>query len=63
MSQSPVVWWYREVNCEVRICVEVGSVLGADLKILSEDHIWHRTMVHRLSCAGLSLGNVPVFCC
>jgi hypothetical protein len=26
-SQSPVVWWYREV---LRMCVEAGSVLGAD---------------------------------
>jgi hypothetical protein len=29
-SQSPVVWWYREVNCEVvGMCVEAGPVLGA----------------------------------
>jgi hypothetical protein len=51
-SQSPVVWWYREVNCEVAgMCVEAVPVLGAeyvnflfnlrDLKILSEDHIRH----------------------
>jgi hypothetical protein len=51
-SQSPVVWWYREVNCEVvGMCVEVVPVLGAesvdflfnlsDLKILSEDWIQH----------------------
>jgi hypothetical protein len=27
-SQSPVVWLYREVNCEVvRTCVEAGPVL------------------------------------
>jgi hypothetical protein len=71
-SQSPVVWWYREVNCEVvGMCVEAVPVLGAesvdflfnrcDLKILSEDRIGH--MVHRLSCPGLSLGSVPVFQC
>jgi hypothetical protein len=31
MSQSPVVWWYREVNCEFfGMCVEVGTVLGAE---------------------------------
>jgi hypothetical protein len=30
-SQSPVVWWYREVNCEVvRMCVEAVPVLGAE---------------------------------
>jgi hypothetical protein len=51
-SQLPVVWWYREVNCEVvGMCVEVVPVLGAesvdflfnscDLKILLEDHIQH----------------------
>jgi hypothetical protein len=28
-SESPVVRWYREVNCEVvRMCVEAVSVLG-----------------------------------
>jgi hypothetical protein len=26
-SQSPVVWWYREV---VGMCVEAGPVLGAE---------------------------------
>jgi hypothetical protein len=27
MSQSPVIWWYREVNCEVvGMCVEAGPV-------------------------------------
>jgi hypothetical protein len=26
-SQSPVVWWYREV---VGICVEAGPVLGSE---------------------------------
>jgi hypothetical protein len=32
-SQSPVVWWYREVNCEVvEICVEAIPVLGAEKK-------------------------------
>jgi hypothetical protein len=40
---SSVVWWYREVNCEVvGVCVEAVPVLGAesvDLKILSEDRI------------------------
>jgi hypothetical protein len=52
LSQSPVVWWYREVNCEVDgMCVEAVPVLGAesvdflfnwcDLKILSEGHIRH----------------------
>jgi hypothetical protein len=51
-SQSPVIWWYREVNCEVvGMCVEAVPVLGAesvdflfnlyDLKILSENHIRH----------------------
>jgi hypothetical protein len=31
MSQSPVVWWYREVNCEVvGMCVEAVPVLGAE---------------------------------
>jgi hypothetical protein len=30
MSQLPVVWWYREVNCEVvGMCVEEVPVLGA----------------------------------
>jgi hypothetical protein len=30
-SQLPVVWWYREVNCEVvGVYVEVGPVLGAE---------------------------------
>jgi hypothetical protein len=30
-SQSPVVWWYREVNCEVGgMCVEGVPVLGAE---------------------------------
>jgi hypothetical protein len=30
-SQSPVVWWYREVNCEaVGMCVEAVAVLGAE---------------------------------
>jgi hypothetical protein len=49
-SQSPVVWWYRQVNCEaVGMCVEAVPVLGAesedflfnwcDLKISSKDHI------------------------
>jgi hypothetical protein len=29
--QSPVVWWYREVNCEVvRMCVEAVPVLCAE---------------------------------
>jgi hypothetical protein len=31
MSQSPVVWWYRKVNCEVvGMCVEAISLLGAE---------------------------------
>jgi hypothetical protein len=31
MSESPVVWWYRVVNCEVdEMCVETGPVLGAE---------------------------------
>jgi hypothetical protein len=31
MSRSPVVWWYREVNCEVvGMCVEAIPVLGAE---------------------------------
>jgi hypothetical protein len=30
-SQSPVVWRYREVNCEVvGMCVEAVPVLGAE---------------------------------
>jgi hypothetical protein len=30
-SQSPEVWWYHEVNCEVvGMCVEAVSVLGAE---------------------------------
>jgi hypothetical protein len=30
-SQSPVVWWYREVNCEVvGMRVEAGPLLGAE---------------------------------
>jgi hypothetical protein len=30
-SQSPVVWWYREVNGEVAgMCVEAGPVSGAE---------------------------------
>jgi hypothetical protein len=30
-SQSPLVWWYREVNCEVvGMCVEAVPVLGAE---------------------------------
>jgi hypothetical protein len=38
MSQSPVVWWYREVNCEVvGMCVEAGPVLGAE----SEDFLFN----------------------
>jgi hypothetical protein len=52
MSQSPMVWWYLEVNCEVvEIYVEAVPVLGAesvdfffnwcDLKILSEERIRH----------------------
>jgi hypothetical protein len=52
MFQSPVVWWYREVNCEVvGVCIEAVPLLGAesidfvfnrcDLKTLSEDHIRH----------------------
>jgi hypothetical protein len=31
MSQSPVVWWYREENCEVvGMCVEAVPVFGAE---------------------------------
>jgi hypothetical protein len=30
-SHSLVVWWYREVNCEVvGMCVEAVPVLGAE---------------------------------
>jgi hypothetical protein len=30
-SQSPVIWWYREVNREVvGMCVEAGPVLVAE---------------------------------
>jgi hypothetical protein len=30
-SQSPVVWWSHEVNCEVLgMCVEAVPVLGAE---------------------------------
>jgi hypothetical protein len=29
-SQSPVVWWYSEMNCEVvGMCVEAVPVFGA----------------------------------
>jgi hypothetical protein len=35
-SQSPVVWWYREVNCKVvGMCVEADSLLGPNLWISS----------------------------
>jgi hypothetical protein len=51
-SQSPMAWWYREMNCEVvGMFVEAVPVVSAesvdflfnlcDLKILSEDHIRH----------------------
>jgi hypothetical protein len=31
LFQSPVVWWYREVNCEVvGMCVEAVSLLDAE---------------------------------
>jgi hypothetical protein len=31
LSQSPMVCWYREVNCEVVwMCVEAIAVLGAE---------------------------------
>jgi hypothetical protein len=47
-SQSPVVWWYREVKCEV-VGMSVEAVPESvdflfnwcDLKILSKDHIRH----------------------
>jgi hypothetical protein len=30
-SQTPVVWWYREVNCEVvGMCVKAVPVLGSE---------------------------------
>jgi hypothetical protein len=29
LSQSPVVWWYREVNCKV-----VGMCIGGKLHIM-----------------------------
>jgi (2Fe-2S) ferredoxin len=30
-SQSPEVWWYREVNCEVvGMCVEMVPISGAE---------------------------------
>jgi hypothetical protein len=65
-SQSPVVWWYSEVNCEVvGISVEAVPVLGAeymdflfnwcDLKILSEDHIRHVPW-----CIGYHAQNFPL---
>jgi hypothetical protein len=70
--QSPVVWWYREVNCEVvGMCVETVPVLGAefvdflfnwcDFEDLVVGQYSARTMVRRLSCTGLSLGSIPVF--
>jgi hypothetical protein len=35
-QMSPVVWWYREVNCEVvGMCVEAGPVLGAVLDFIT----------------------------
>jgi hypothetical protein len=35
-SQSSVVWWYREVNCEVvGMCVEEVPVLGAEVACLA----------------------------
>jgi hypothetical protein len=48
-SQWPVVWWYREVNCEVaEMCVEAVPVLGAEAVDflfnwcgLKMDHIRH----------------------
>jgi hypothetical protein len=31
LSQSPMVWCYREVNCEVvGMCVEAVPILGAE---------------------------------
>jgi hypothetical protein len=67
-SHSPVVWWYREVNCEVvGMCVEAVPV-SVDflfnlrgLKIFVGGPYSARTMVLRSSCAGLSLGSVRVF--
>jgi hypothetical protein len=39
-SQSPVVWWYREVNCEVvGMYVEAGPVLGAGYEVLLYNYI------------------------
>jgi hypothetical protein len=35
-SQLPVVWWYREVNCEV-MCLEAVPVLGVE----SEDFLFN----------------------
>jgi hypothetical protein len=33
-SQSLVVWWYREVNCEdVGMCVDAGPLLAVAVKI------------------------------
>jgi hypothetical protein len=30
-GQSPVVWWYREVNCEVvGMCVEAVTALSTE---------------------------------
>jgi hypothetical protein len=30
-SQSPVVWWHREVTCEVvEMCVDAVPVLGSE---------------------------------
>jgi hypothetical protein len=60
-SQSPVVWWYREV---VWMCVEAVPVLGAesadflfnwcDLRILSEDHILHvQSVIMRRTLVGI----------
>jgi hypothetical protein len=36
-SQSPVVWWYREVNCEiVGICV--AAVPSSTIRIIMEEY-------------------------
>jgi hypothetical protein len=32
-SQSPVVWWYREVNCEVLLNLLPGNVLNSSYEV------------------------------
>jgi hypothetical protein len=64
-SQSPVVWWYREVNYEVAgMCVEAVPVLGAESVDfffnwynLQNNHSVNFLIAHRM----FQLINVVVF--